>query len=146
MRADDAAYELLRDFEGLRLYAYLCPAGVWTIGYGHTGEGVRPGMSIKLSEAEALLKSDVEAVEQAITPLIKVQLNTNQFGALVCFAFNIGMAAFARSTLLARLNRGEFAAIPNELRRWSHARGIKLPGLVRHREAETALWCRGEPV
>lgn len=140
MQTCNAAYELLRDFEGLRLYAYLCPAGVWTIGYGHTGEGVRPGMSIKLSEAEALLKSDVEAVEQAITPLIKVQLNTNQFGALVCFAFNIGIAAFARSTLLARLNRGEFAVVPFELRRWSLARGVRLPGLVRRRDAEIQLW------
>lgn len=142
MPISEAAYELLRDFEGLRLYAYLCPAGVWTIGYGHTGDDVRPGMTIKLSEAEALLKADVGAVEQAITPLVKVQLNTNQFGALVCFAFNIGMGAFARSTLLARLNRGEFAAVPFELRRWSLARGVRLPGLVRRRDAEIELWSR----
>ena len=64
----------------------------------------------------------------------------SQFGALVSFAFNVGIAAFSRSTLLARLNRGHYSAVPGELRRWAHANGKKLPGLVRRREAEIRLW------
>lgn len=139
MQSSEAARELLRDFEGLRLMAYICPAGVWTIGYGHT-KNVVPGQVITLVDAELLLAQDITAVEAALKTLIKVQLTPHQFGALMCFAFNIGNAAFKRSTLLARLNRGELKAVPAELRRWSHARGVKLPGLVRRREAEIALW------
>ncbi len=139
MQSSDAARELLRDFEGLRLSAYLCPAGVWTIGYGHT-RNVMAGQVITLAQAELLLAQDIACVEADLNQLITVELSPHQFGALMCFAFNIGTAAFRRSTLLARLNRGEFKAVPAELRRWSHARGIKLPGLVRRREAEIALW------
>ena len=139
MRSSDAAVEVLRTFEGLRLRAYLCPAMVWTIGYGHTA-GVRPGQVITLDEAEALLRQDIAHTEEALSRLISVELNAHQFGALMCFAFNIGIAAFKRSTLLARLNRGEADKVPGELRRWSHSRGIKLPGLVRRREAEILLW------
>jgi len=139
MQGRDAARELLREFEGLRLGAYVCPGGVLTIGYGHTGT-VRAGQTITLAEAERLLEADMRAVEEAMQPLITAPLNANQHGALLCFVFNIGLAAFRRSTLLARLNRGDYKAVPHELQRWAHARGVRLPGLVRRREAETRLW------
>lgn len=130
---------MIKGFESLRLYAYLCPAGKWTIGYGHTASAL-PGQSITPEEAEALFAYDLAPVEKAVSALVTVPLTATQFGALVSFAFNVGIAAFSRSTLLARLNRGHYSAVPGELRRWAHANGKKLPGLVRRREAEIRLW------
>lgn len=139
MRANEQAREIIRAFEGLRLSAYLCPGGVWTIGYGHTA-GVIPGQRITLAEAEQFFEEDLAPVEAAVSKLVRVELSENQFGALCSFAFNAGIEAFKRSTLLVRLNRGDYAGIPAELRRWAHSRGVRLPGLVRRREAEIELF------
>jgi lysozyme len=138
-RMNEAGLQLLRSFEGLSLEPYRCPAGWWTIGYGHT-ETTRPGQRITNELAEDLLRRDVKKFEEGVAELVTVPLNDNQFAALVCFAFNIGLVAFARSTLLRKLNAGEHSAVPKELVRWRKSRGIDLPGLLRRREAEAKLW------
>lgn len=132
-------YALLRRFEGLRLEAYLCPAGVPTIGYGHT-DHVRPGLRITKEQAEVWLHTDVEASEKHIHRLVTIVLNSNQFSALVCFAFNVGAAALARSTLLSLLNRGWYEQVPVQMLRWIRAGGRESEGLCARRLAEAALW------
>lgn len=105
---------LVKEFEGCELEAYLCPANVWTIGYGHT-RSVAVGQIISEAEAEALLREDFLDAEEAVNKLVKVPMNGNQFSALVSLAFNIGVfvalgdeerSAFERSTLLKILNAG----------------------------------------
>lgn len=136
----EAGRQLLRDFEGLRLEAYKCPAGLWTIGYGHTAT-VRSGQTITAAAAEQLLSRDLARIAAEVTQLVRVELNDNQFAALCCFAFNVGCHALAGSTLRRLLNRGWYSQVPVQLKRWCRARGRILPGLVRRRAAEAALWC-----
>ena len=138
-RCNAAGLALIRHFEGRRLNAYRCPAGKWTIGYGHTRSTIA-GMVITEEQAEALLKEDVEGPALKIVETVKVPLNDNQFAALVSFVFNVGPGSFARSSLLRRLNDGEYTAIPNELMRWVHVKGVPSPGLIRRRTAEALLW------
>jgi lysozyme len=140
---NDAGLALLKAHEGLRLRAYLCPGGILTIGYGHTGD-VKPQQHITNSEAEQLLKRDVERFEVGISNYVRVPLNDNQFSALVCFTFNIGLEAFAKSTLLSLLNRRWYEQVPAQLMRWTNAKGHELSGLVTRRRAEAALWNKKE--
>ncbi len=137
-----AALGLLRQFEGLRLRAYRCPAGRWTIGYGHT-EHARGGQALTKSEAETLLLSDATETLLFIEKVVRVPLNDNQMAALICFVFNIGIGAFSSSTLLKKLNDGDYLSVPEELMRWVKVGEVTLPGLVKRRAAEVALW-RGE--
>lgn len=134
-----AGLALLRQFEGLRLNAYRCPAGIWTIGYGHTS-GVTPRQTITNQEAEELLIQDVSITAAAVEVLVQVPLNDNQFSALCCFAFNVGTNALAGSTLLRLLNRGWYSQVPAQWMRWTKANGRDLPGLRARRIAEAALW------
>ncbi len=136
---NDAGLALLKTHEGLRLRAYLCPGGILTIGYGHTGD-VRPQQQITQSEAEQLLTCDVERFERGVSNYARVPLNDNQFSALVCFAFNVGLDAFAKSTLLSLLNRKWYVQVPAQLMRWTNSNGHELSGLVTRRRAEAALW------
>lgn len=138
-RINEAGLALIRTFEGLSLKPYRCPAGRWTIGYGHT-ETTRPGQRISLEHAEALLRSDLVTFERGVATLVNVPLNDNQFAALVCFAFNVGLSALSRSTLLKKLSTGRYDSVPTELLRWCRVGGIELPGLLRRRHAEAALW------
>ncbi|HXG01499.1 MAG TPA: lysozyme [Bacteroidota bacterium] len=121
--------------------AYLCPAGVWTIGYGHTG-GVKEGDRITLQQAEELLKQDLERFEECIRRSVTVPLNQNQFDALVSFAFNVGCMALENSTLLRKLNAGDYAGAAQEFGKWVKSRGVILPGLIKRRDAERALFER----
>lgn len=131
---------LVKDFEGCDLEAYLCPAGIWTIGYGHT-LSTEPGMSIDETEAESLLREDLRKAEEAVDQLVTVPINDNQFSALVSFTFNIGAGALQESTLLSLLNAGARSEIvANQLLRWNKAGGEALPGLTRRRQAERALF------
>ncbi len=129
---------LIKEFEGCRLEAYVCPAGVLTIGVGHTGPDVKPQMMITQSEADQLLAQDVERFEKAVTDLIDVPLKQQEFDALVSFAFNCGAGALGESTLRRRLNAGEEKpkVFAEELPRWNNG---GLAGLVRRREAEVKL-------
>lgn len=138
----DAAKPLIREFEGLRLKAYRCPAGVWTIGYGHTSE-VREGQEIDEVAAELLLDADLKFFAVQMAPLIKVPVTEGQAGAMLSFAFNVGVGSFRRSTLLRLLNDGKPLNAAYEFKKWTHGGGRELPGLVRRREAEAAMFRRG---
>ena len=131
--------ELIKSFEGLRLRAYLCPAKVWTIGYGHTGD-VRGGQVITQSQADDLLKQDLRRFEIAVRKLAKVPLTQNQFDALVSFAYNVGEAALSRSTLLRKLNAGDLAGTKLEFAKWNKGGGKVLAGLTRRRADEANLF------
>ena len=130
---------LIRHFEGCSLDAYLCPAGVWTIGYGHTGD-VKQGDVIDQEKAEALLIEDLEEFEGYVTALCQRSLEQCQFDALVSWVFNLGPSHLKSSTLLRRLNAGDLGAVPDEIRRWNKAGGRVLGGLVKRREAEALMF------
>lgn len=134
--------ELIKRWEGLRLEAYRCPSGVWTVGYGHT-RTAREGMRITQQEAELLLDRDLSDVASRVRRLVRVPLTQHQFDALCSFVFNVGPAAFGRSTLLRKLNEGDYESVPNELMRWVYSGGRRLAGLVNRRAAEAGLWSRG---
>ncbi len=139
MRINEKGLALIKEFEGCRLTAYRCPAGVWTIGYGHT-QDVKSGMAITKIDAERFLRQDIRRFEEAVTSLIKVPATSNQFSALVSFAFNVGINSLRTSTLLKKLNRGDLNGAANEFLRWNKAGGKELPGLTRRREAERKLF------
>lgn len=134
-----AGIDLIKRFEGLKLTAYRCPAGVPTIGYGHT-RTARMGQAITEATAEALLREDLAEYEQCVTRLVHAPLDQHQFDALVSFAFNIGCPRLSASTLLTKLNRLDYAGAADELLRWNRGGGKVLRGLVRRREAERALF------
>ena len=141
--------DLVKHFEGLYLKAYLCPARVWTIGYGHTGlmhnDGtVYPGRNITESEAEALLRYDLEKFSGRVAKLVKVPLEQHQFDALVSFAFNVGEGALGRSTLLKKLNGYNYSGAAEEFIKWNKGGGKVLAGLARRRKAERHLFATGE--
>jgi lysozyme len=117
--------------------------GTLTIGFGSTGPHVRPGMEISRAEAEALLRRDLERFEKVVDGTITVPLNDNQFAALVSFAFNVGVDAFAKSALRKRLNAGQYDAVPTELMKWVNSKGKRVPGLVNRRAAEIGTWNKG---
>jgi lysozyme len=132
--------DLIKEFEGLKLRAYLCPAKVWTIGYGSTGPHVTPGKVITEKQAEELLKDDLDRFEKAVTRLVRVPLRQNQYDALVSFAFNCGIAALESSTLLKRVNARLFDNAVTEFAKWNKGGGKVLAGLTRRRAAEAALF------
>lgn len=134
------AVELIKRFEGLKLETYKCPAGVLTIGYGHTGADVVCGMKITAEEAERLLRDDLRHFEWRVQQLVTVPLTQGQFDALVSFAFNVGLGALERSTLLRKLNAEDYKGAAAEFGRWTKAGGKDLPGLIRRRRAERQLF------
>jgi lysozyme len=138
-RTNKAGVDLIRDYEGLRLKAYKCPAGVWTIGYGSTGPHVTEGRVITRDEAEGLLVNDLRRFEQAVEQYCPVTTD-NQFAALVSFAFNLGPEALRTSTLRRKHNEGDYAGAAAQFARWTRAGGRVLPGLVKRRAAESALY------
>lgn len=128
---------LIKEFEGLRLQPYQDSAGVWTVGYGHTGPAARKGLAINETDAALLLKNDVARAERAVDELLP-DLGQHAFDALVSFTFNVGSGALASSTLAKRLKAGQdpFVVLPEELPKWVKAGGQALPGLMRRRKAE----------
>ncbi|MBP2290707.1 lysozyme [Azospirillum rugosum] len=138
-----AALDLVRTSEGLRLKAYVCPAGVPTIGYGHTA-GVKMGQVITAADADAFLQADLTAAAAQVDKLVKVPLNPQQRGALASFVFNLGAGSLQSSTLLVLLNKGDYAGAAGQFGRWVCAtvNGVKtqLPGLVKRRAAEADLF------
>jgi lysozyme len=138
------ALDLIKTFEGCSLRAYRCPAGVLTIGYGHTGpvDGHPITLSTVISQplAEALLAGDVRSVAEDIERATRVKLTDGQFGALVSFAFNFGWARLAGSTLWRKLQAGNAKGAAAEFDKWTYAKGKNLPGLVRRRADERAMF------
>lgn len=142
----DEGLAFIKQWEGLKLRAYYDASKPpkLTIGYGHTGPDVKPGMVITEEQATALLRADIEWAEAAVNVDVKVALNDNQFAALVSFVFNIGASAFAKSTLLRKLNAGDYDGVPNELGKWVNAgANKKVKGLANRRAAEAGLWAKG---
>lgn len=140
MKTNQAGLDLIKRFEGLRLDAYLCPAGRWTIGYGHTGD-VKKGDEITEHQADAILELDLEHFEKHVSALAP-DANENEFAALVSFAFNLGVAALARSSLLKKHLAGDKQGAAAEFMKWKYAAGKVLPGLVKRRAAERELFLK----
>ena len=139
MNTSPKGIALIKEFEGLRLKAYQCPGGVWTIGYGHTA-GVKPGMVITKAQAEEYLKADLIAFERYLNGL-GLDLNQNQFDALVSFIYNVGTGNFSSSTLLRKIRMNhQDNSIMDEFLRWVYSKGRVLPGLQRRRLAEMKLY------
>ena len=141
MRTGINGLNLIKEFEGLRLQAYKCPADRWTIGYGHTAD-VSANDVITEAQAVSLLCQDVAECERAVNQYVHVPLTQNQFDTLVSFVFNLGVGNFRHSTLLKKLNAGDDDGAAQEFGRWIHVGGKALPGLVRRREAERALFLK----
>jgi lysozyme len=152
---NDAGIALLKSNEGCLLFAYddandrrIEPGdpvqGTLTIGYGHTGPDVTPGLTWTQQQADAALATDIQNFAGSITPLITAQLNDNQFSAFVCFAFNIGLHAFAGSSALHLANSGDLADVPAHMALWNkttvNGQLVTSAGLTNRRNAEIALW------
>lgn len=145
MKTNQRGIDLIKEFEGLRLRAYKDAVGVTTIGYGTTrinGRPVQMGTVITQTQAEQYLRADVEEFEKCVSTTVKVPLNENQFAALVSFTYNLGCGNLRKSTLVRRLNAGDYA-VGNEFPKWNKAGGKVLKGLVRRREAERELFHTG---
>lgn len=140
-----AAAEICKEFEGFRPQPYKCPAGVWTIGYGSTRDTRGYAVSEatpELSEAtaEQWLYAHLSKELPRMRDVIEVELPAHQEAALLDFVYNLGIGNFRNSTLLKRINAGDFADVPTQLRRWNKAGGKELAGLTRRREAEVKIW------
>lgn len=148
MRMSDAGIEaMLKKFEGCKLKAYKCPAGIWTIGYGHTSAAGKPevtaDLEISADDAIDILHRDLAKYEAGVVNLLKVDVTQNQFDVLVDFAYNAGLGNLKSSTLLKKVNAEDFDAVPDELMKWTRGGGKVLPGLVKRRQAEVSWWNAG---
>jgi lysozyme len=139
MKTSQEGVALIKKFEGCELNSYQCSAGVFTIGYGHT-LGVEDGDTCTQEEAEDMLKDDLGVYEEAVDRLVKVELDQNQFDALVAWTFNLGETNLRESTLLNILNKGNYGGVPEQIKRWNRAGGQVLDGLIRRRQAEALLF------
>lgn len=151
MNVSQKGIELVKRFEGFISHAYLCPAGVISIGFGHTGSDVKQGMVITEGEAEILLKKDLNKFASKITYSLEqdhITVNQNQFDALCSFAYNLGFSAFIFSTLYKKLKAGDYTGASNEFLKWvyitKNVNGekikIRLKGLETRRNAERDLF------
>ena len=139
MSISPAGIALIQAHEGLRLTAYRDAGGVWTIGYGSTG-GAKRGMTSTREQAIVRRYEDLDAAEASVNSRVTVPLSQPQFDALVSLVFNIGGGAFRKSTLLQKLNAGDYAGAADEFPRWVKAKGRILSGLITRRAAERALF------
>jgi lysozyme len=153
MRTNALGVALIKRFEGLSVKAYKCPAGVWTIGHGHTGD-VKAGDVITAHQAEAILDVDLDTNERIVSQSVKVPLTENQFSALVSFVFNVGPGVPGKkdgfvflksgkpSSMLRKLNAADYGGAAAEFLSWKYAAGRVLPGLVKRRAAERELFLK----
>lgn len=139
----DTGLALTKEFEGLRLEAYRDSAGIWTIGYGHTGRDVKPGRRVSELEAEVLLRADLRDAIACVNRSVEVELEQHEFDALVDFCYNVGRGHFERSSLLAKLNLQDFEGVAAQFGLWVNVDMKPVPGLVRRRAAEAAMF-RGQ--
>lgn len=140
MKINNKGLELLKRFEGCGLDAYKDLKGIWTIGFGHTGSEAYLGAKISMARALELLEHDLDQFEYGVERLVKVPLSSNQFSALVCFSYNIGLGALAQSTLLRKINNKDYVGASKEFSRWDKANGKVVRGLVNRRKAEKDLF------
>lgn len=144
MEMTNEGLALIKQFEGFRSAAYRDAVGVWTIGYGHTSmagkPAVTPSLKISRDEASEILRKDIEMFSKGVSGELRVSVSDAQFSALVSFAYNVGLGNFRTSSVLAAVNRRDFAMVPRRLSLWNKAGGQVLPGLVKRRAAEAALF------
>ena len=143
MKTSSIGRKLIQGFEGYRSEAYLCPAGVWTIGYGHTA-GVKEGDTCTREQADIFLQEDLKWAEDTVNAQ-NLKLGQYQFDALVSFVYNVGSGNFNNSTLLKKLKNSTAATsdLENEWKKWKYANKQVLKGLVRRRAAEWSLYKQG---
>lgn len=153
MKTSENGKAIIKAFESLELVAYPDPGtggAPWTIGWGHTGPEVKPGLTWTQAQAEQALSNDLAQFERDVTQLVKVEINQNQFDALVSFAFNVGSdidaddiaEGLGDSTLLKKLNAGDYDGAADEFPKWNKAAGKVLKGLTRRRNAERDLFLK----
>ena len=142
---NQAGRKLIENFEGLRLHAYEDSGGVWTIGYGHTGPDVHPGLSIMQARAEELLENDLKAAENGVSEALHVTVNPNQFAAMVSLAYNIGLGAFRGSSVLRLVNQKNWLDAAAAFLKWDDAGYPEQAGLDRRRKAECELFLQDLP-
>lgn len=142
MNISKKGIDLIKSFEECRLIAYKCPANVWTIGYGHTGSEVHAGLKITQEQADETLEHDLKKFCKGICSLIKVEVTQNQFDAIVCLTFNIGIGAFGGSTLLRLLNEKKYFEAAQQFDRWVYVGKKKSDGLIRRRKIEKDLFLK----
>ncbi len=136
-----AGLGLIKSSEGCKLTAYLCPAGIPTIGWGET-KGVHLGQTITQQQADAMLAARYDEFEAGVRKLVTVPLTDNQLGALTSFAYDCGLANLASSTLLQKLNANDITGASQEFMKWTKGGGRVLPGLVTRRSAEASLFLK----
>lgn len=140
MKINKEGLSIIKQCEGCRLKAYLCPSLIPTIGYGHT-TGVKLGDIITQADADRYLLQDIKRFEQVVSALVKVPINENQFSALVSFAFNVGVSNLKSSTLLKKLNLRDYKGCSSEFDRWVYGSNKKpLEGLKKRRKLERELF------
>jgi lysozyme len=143
MKCNEEGLSILKRYETLKLVSYKCPAGIWTIGWGHTGPEVGPNQSITADHANMLLRKDVEKFEREVSSLLKRKVTENQFSALVVFVFNIGSDQFKDSTLLLKMNsHAPLDHCAEEFLRWNKCKGQTLRGLTNRRKEEKNLFLK----
>jgi lysozyme len=145
MRLNDKGIDILHHFEGCRLKAYLCPAKVWTIGWGNTryedGTPVKEGDEITQQRADDLFLNIVNGFSDGVKKRLLQPIGENRFNALVSFAYNVGLGNFGSSTLLKKVNANpDDETIRNEFMKWNRGGGVVLAGLTRRRKAEADLY------
>ena len=141
MKVSQECIDLIKFFEGFESKAYLCPASVWTIGYGRT-KNVQEGDMVNELQAERDLLEELEEFGKQVQNTVKIDLKQNEFDALTSWTYNLGVGNLQSSTLLKKLNSGDKNSVPSEMVRWNKAAGKVLAGLTRRREAEAKLWAR----
>jgi lysozyme len=143
MAVPEQAVELIKHFEGCKLKAYLCPAKVWTCGYGATGADVGRGTVWTQEDADDRLAKDLVKFERAAARMVRVPVTEGQKSALISLMYNIGSTAFQESTLLKLLNAKDYRGAGTQFLRWTFANGRSLNGLLARREAEKKLFMEG---
>uniref|UniRef100_Q3ASQ2 Lysozyme n=1 Tax=Chlorobium chlorochromatii (strain CaD3) TaxID=340177 RepID=Q3ASQ2_CHLCH len=140
MQTSDNGLNIIRQYEGLRLKTYFCPAGKLTIGYGHTGTDVTSGMSITEAQANELLQEDVKRFATSVNKMVTTEVTQGMFDALISFSYNIGAGNLQKSTLLKKLNAGDKQGAADEFLKWNKSNGKPLAGLTARRTAERELF------
>lgn len=140
MKTSADGIDLIKHFEGCKLKAYKCPAGKWTIGYGHTGDDVHDGLVWTQQQADDALQSDLDRFEKGVESLVTVPLKQCQFDALVSFAYNLGLGRLKGSTLLKMLNDGRYEGAADQLLLWVSRGTAYEKGLTLRRKAERSLF------
>lgn len=139
MAISENCINLIKEFEGCKLKAYKCPAGIWTIGYGCT-TNVKEGDTCTQEQADTWLTEEANEFAESVLGMVKVPLTQNELDALTSLAYNIGLGNLRKSTLMKRINESDFDAAADEFPKWNKAGGNVLPGLVKRRRAERDLF------